>query len=51
MDNAGSQVSFTVYVSRGGRGVGELRLTVKGPPVDLFALLVETVASGRIMLH
>jgi hypothetical protein len=51
MNNAKSHVSFTVNVTRGGPGVGTLQLTVNGPPVGLFPLPVEHVATGRISLH
>jgi len=51
MNNAKSQVSFTVNVTRGGPGAGTLQLTVNGPPVGLFPLPVEHVATGQISLH
>ena len=51
MNNAKSHVAFTVNVTRGGPGVGTLQLTVNGPPVGLFPLPVEHVATGRISLH
>jgi len=51
MNNAKSQVAFTVEVTRGGPGVGTLQLTVNGPPVGLFPLPVEHVATGRISIH
>src|SRR5438067_12327374 len=51
MDNAKSQVGFTVNLTRGGPGVGTLQLTVDGPPVGLFPLPVEHVASGQISVH
>jgi hypothetical protein len=51
MNSAKSQVSFTVKVTRGGPGVGTLQLTVNGPPVGLFPLPIEHVATGRISLH
>ena len=51
MNDAKSQVAFTVDVTRGGPGVGTLQLTVDGPPVGLFPLPVEHVASGQISVH
>jgi hypothetical protein len=51
MNNAKSQVAFTVKVTRGGPGVGTLQLTVNGPPVGLFPLPVEHVSTGRISIH
>ena len=51
MNNAKSQVAFTVKVTRGGPGAGTLQLTVNGPPVGLFPLPVEHVATGRISIH
>jgi hypothetical protein len=51
MNNAKSQVAFTVKVTHGGPGVGTLQLTVNGPPVGLFPLPVERVATGRISIH
>jgi hypothetical protein len=51
MNNAKSQVSFTVNVKRGGPKVGTLQLTVNGPPVGFFPLPVEHVATGQITLH
>ena len=51
MNNAKSQVAFTVDVTRGGPGVGTLQLTVDGPPVGLFPLPVENVATGQISVH
>ena len=51
MNNAKSQVAFTVNVARGGPGVGTLKLTVNGPPVGLFPLPVEHVATGQISMH
>ena len=51
MNNAKSQVAFTVDVTRGGPGVGTLQLTVDGPPVGLFPLRVENVATGQISVH
>jgi hypothetical protein len=51
MDNAKSQVAFTVDVTAGGPGAGSLQLTVNGPPVGLFPLPVEHVATGRISIH
>jgi hypothetical protein len=51
MDNATSQVAFTVQVTKGGPGAGHLQLTVDGPPVGLFPLPVETVATGQITLR
>jgi len=51
MNEAKSQVAFTVDVTRGGPGVGTLQLTVDGPPVGLFPLPVEHVASGQISVH
>src|SRR5213078_3747879 len=41
MDNATSEVAFTVDVAGGGPGTGSLQLTVNGPPVGLFPLSVE----------
>src|SRR5439155_9906874 len=41
MNNATSQVAFTVHVTQGGPGQGTLQLTVNGPPVGLFPLPVE----------
>ena len=51
MNNGKSQVSFTVKVTRGGPGAGTLQLTVNGPPVGLFPLPVEHVATGQISMH
>jgi len=51
MNNAKSQVSFTVNVKRGGPGIGTLQLTVDGPPVGLFPMPVEHVMTGRIAVH
>jgi len=51
MNNAKSQVAFTVKVTRGGPGVGTLQLTVNGPPVGLFPLPVEHVATGGIAVR
>lgn len=51
MNNATSQVAFTVHVTRGGPGQGTLQLTVNGPPVGLFPLPVEKVATGQITVH
>jgi hypothetical protein len=51
MDNAKTQVAFTVNVAGGGPGVGTLQLTVNGPPVGLFPLPVEHVATGRISVR
>ena len=51
MNEAKSQVAFTVEVRRGGPGGGTLQLTVDGPPVGLFPLPVEHVASGQISVH
>ncbi len=51
MNNATSQVAFTVHVTQGGPGQGTLQLTVNGPPVGLFPLPVEIVATGQITLH
>jgi hypothetical protein len=51
MNNAKSQVSFTVDVTRGGPGAGTLQLTVTGPPVGVFPLPIEHVATGRIAIH
>jgi hypothetical protein len=51
MNNAKSQVAFSVNVTRGGPGTGTLQLTVNGPPVGLFPLPVEHVATGRIAIH
>jgi hypothetical protein len=51
MNNATSQVAFTVNVKRGGPGAGTLQLTVNGPPVGLFPLPVEHVATGHITVH
>src|SRR5712691_2980476 len=51
MNNATSQVAFTVQVTQGGPGQGTLQLTVNGPPVGLFPLPVEMVATGQITLH
>jgi hypothetical protein len=51
MNNAKSQVSFIVNVTRGGPHVGTLQLTVNGPPVGLFPLKVEHVATGQISMH
>jgi hypothetical protein len=51
MNNAISQVAFTVYVTSGGPGKGTLQLTVDGPPVGQLALDVEHVLSGQITLH
>jgi len=51
MDKAKSQVAFTVDVTRGGPGGGTLQLTVDGPPVGLFPLPVEHVATGQISVH
>jgi hypothetical protein len=51
MNNAKSRVAFTVNVTRGGPGVGTLQLTVNGPPVGLFPLPVEHVATGQISVH
>jgi hypothetical protein len=50
MNNAISQVAFTVNVTRGGPGAGTLQLTVNGPPVGLFPLPVEHVATGQISM-
>lgn len=46
MNNATSQVAFTVNVTRGGPGAGTLQLTVNGPPVGLFPLAVGIRPSG-----
>ena len=51
MNNAKSQVAFTVDVAHGGPGAGTLQLTVNGPPVGLFPLPVEHVATGQISMH
>jgi len=51
MNDAKSQVSFTVNVTHGGPGAGTLQLTVNGRPVGLFPLPVEHVATGQIALH
>jgi hypothetical protein len=51
MNKAKSQVAFTVDVTRGGPGAGTLQLTVNGPPVGLFPLPVEHVATGQISMH
>ena len=51
MNNAKSQVSFTVNVTRGGPKVGTLQLTINGPPVGLLPLKVEHVVTGHITLH
>jgi hypothetical protein len=51
MNNATSQVEFTVNVAHGGPGVGTLQLTIKGPPVGLLPLDVEHVATGQISMH
>ena len=51
MNNAKSQVAFSVNVTRGGPGTGTLQLTVNGPPVGLFPLPVEHVATGQIAIH
>jgi len=51
MNNAKSQVAFTVRVTPGGPGVGTLQLTVNGPPVGVFPLPVEHVATGGIVIH
>jgi hypothetical protein len=51
MNNAKSQVAFTVNVKRGGPGIGTLQLTVDGPPVGLFPMPVEHVVTGRIAVH
>jgi hypothetical protein len=51
MDNATSQVVFTVNVTGGGPGAGSLQLTVDGPPVGFFPLPVEHVATGSISVH
>lgn len=51
MDNAKSRVAFTVNVTSGGPGVGTLQLTVNGPPVGLFPLPVEHVATGGISVR
>ncbi len=51
MNNAKSQVAFTVKVARGGPHVGTLQLTVNGPPVGLFPLPLEHVATGQIVVH
>jgi len=51
MNNAMSQVAFTVQVTSGGPGQGTLQLTVNGPPVGLFPLPVEKVATGQITLR
>jgi hypothetical protein len=51
MNNAKSQVAFTVAMTRGGPRVGRLQLTVNGPPVGLFPLPVEHVATGRISVR
>jgi hypothetical protein len=51
MNNATSQVAFTVHVTQGGPGQGSLQLTVNGPPVGLFPLPVEKVATGQITLR
>jgi hypothetical protein len=51
MDRAESQVAFTVDVTSGGPGTGTLQLTVNGPPVGLFSLPVEHVATGHISIH
>jgi hypothetical protein len=50
MDNAISHVAFTVNVTPGGPGAGTLQLTVNGPPVGLFPLPVEHVATGQISM-
>jgi hypothetical protein len=50
MNNAISQVAFTVNVKSGGPGVGTLQLTVNGPPVGVFPLPVEHVATGQISM-
>lgn len=51
MNNATSQVAFTVNVVRGGPGVGTLQLTINGPPVGLLPLDVEHVMTGQISMH
>jgi hypothetical protein len=51
MNNAKSQVAFTVKVTRGGPGVGTLQLTVNGPPVGSLKLNVEHVATGGISVR
>jgi len=51
MNNATSQVEFTVNVVRGGPGVGTLQLTITGPPVGSLKLDVEHVVTGQISLH
>jgi hypothetical protein len=51
MNGATSQVAFTVNVTGGGPGSGTLQLTVNGPPVGLFPLPVEHVATGQISVH
>ena len=51
MNNARSQVAFTVNVTHGGPGIGTLQLTVNGPPVGLFPLPVEHVATGQFSVH
>ena len=51
MNNATSQVEFTVNVVRGGPGVGTLQLTITGPPVGSLKLDVGHVVTGQISLH
>ncbi len=51
MDNAKSQVAFSASVTRGGPGIGTLQLTVNGPPVGLFPLPLEFVATGQISVR
>jgi hypothetical protein len=51
MNDAKSQVAFTVKVTRGGPGAGTLQLTVNGPPVGTFPLPVEHVATGQISVR
>lgn len=51
MDNATSQVAFTVNVKKGGPRVGTLQLTVDGPPVGLFPMPLETLVTGQITIH
>jgi hypothetical protein len=51
LDRAKSQVAFNVDVTSGGPGAGTLQLTVNGPPVGLFPLPVEHVATGHISIQ
>src|SRR5262249_53316682 len=51
MDNATSQVAFTVNVKKGGPRVGTLQLTVDGPPDGLFPMPLETLVTGQITIH